>query len=53
MAVPDVGENSVLSATGIFEGLEAGVRLGGAVNLSRLGSDNEITFDCLWAIRPL
>ncbi len=53
MAVPDPGENSVLSATGLFAGLEAGVRLGGAVNLSRLASDGLIDFDCLLAFRPL
>ena len=53
MAVPNPGENGVLSATGIFEGLEASVRLSGAVDLSRLGSNTEITFDCLWDIRPL
>ena len=51
MAVPDPGENSVLSATGLFAGLEAGVRLGGAVNMSRLASDGLIDFDCLWVFR--
>ena len=52
-AIPAPGENSVLAATGAFAGLEASVRLGGAVNLSNLASANEITFDCLFTIRPL
>ncbi|NKB68935.1 MAG: hypothetical protein GKR89_17855 [Candidatus Latescibacteria bacterium] len=51
--IPAPGENGVLEATGDFAGLEASVRLGGAVNLSNLASANEMTFDCLFVIRPL
>jgi hypothetical protein len=53
MAVPDLGANSVLSATGIFAGLEASVRLGGAVDLSLLADDGIIDFNCLWTFRSL
>ena len=52
-AIPTPGENSVLEASGAFAGLEASVRLGGAVNMSNLASATEMTFDCLFVIRPL
>jgi hypothetical protein len=53
MGIPTPGENSILEATGDFAGLQASVRLGGAVDLSRLATDNEITFDCLWNFKPM
>lgn len=52
-AVPMDGANGVLSGTEAFENFEAQVRLGGAVNLSKLDSDGLITFDCLFAVTPL
>jgi hypothetical protein len=51
-AVPMPGTNGVIHGTGAFKNFQAEVRLGGAVNLSRLGSDNEITFDCLFSVLP-
>ena len=52
-AIPMDGDNGVISGTGVYEGFRAQVRLSGAVNLSRLDSDGEITFDCLFAMIPL
>ena len=52
-AVPMAGENGILSGTGAYRNFEAEVRLSGAVNLSRLGSEGRIAFDCLFAITPL
>ncbi len=49
-AVPDDGENSVLSGTGVFDGATGQVRLSGAVNMSELDSDGKITFDCVFVI---
>lgn len=49
-AVPADGDESVLSGTGVFEGASGEVRLSGAVNLSKLDSDTEITFDCVFVI---
>jgi hypothetical protein len=49
-AVPQDGENSVLSGTGRFNGATGAVRLSGAVNLSELDPDGKITFDCMFAI---
>jgi hypothetical protein len=47
------GANGVIQGTGAYTRLRAQVRLSGAVNLSRLDSDNLISFDCLFAITPL
>lgn len=49
-AVPQDGENSVLSGTGRFNRATGSVRLSGAVNLSELDSDGKITFDCVFVI---
>ncbi len=49
-AVPEPGENSVLSGTGVFDGATGEVRLSGAVNMSELDSDGKITFDCVFVI---
>jgi hypothetical protein len=52
-AIPMDGSNGVISGTKAFEKFRALVRLSGAVNMSRLDSDGEITFDCLFAVTPL
>ena len=52
-AVPMPGTNGVIHGTGAYKNFRAEVRLGGAVNLSRLDSDGEITFDCLFSVLPL
>jgi hypothetical protein len=49
-AVPEDGDNSVLSGTGRFDRATGTVRLSGAVNLSELDSDGKITFDCVFVI---
>ena len=49
-AVPQAGDNSVLSGTGRFNQAEGTVRLSGAVNLAELDSDGKITFDCVFVI---
>ena len=49
-AVPQDGDNSVLSGTGRFNQAEGAVRLSGAVNLAELDSDGKITFDCVFVI---
>jgi hypothetical protein len=40
----------VIYGDGKFRKAAAPVRLSGAVNLSKLDSDGEITFDCMFAI---
>jgi hypothetical protein len=52
-AVPMDGDNGVIAGTGAYEHFRAQARLSGAVNLSKLQSDDEISFDCLFAITPL
>ncbi len=52
-AIPMDGDNGVIAGTGVYEGFRAQARLSGAVNLSKLDSDGEISFDCLFAIIPL
>ncbi len=54
-SIPTSGENNILSATRGFRGLEASVRLSGAVNMSGFGGEmgDPITFDCLFVIAPL
>lgn len=49
-AIPDAGQNSIIAGTGAFRRATGPVRLSGAVNLSRLGSHGEITFDCVFII---
>ena len=49
-AIPTSTSNDILEGTGEFEGLQGGVRLSGAVNLSNIQSDNEITFNCVFVI---
>ena len=49
-AIPQAGDNSIIYGDGKFRKSAAPVRLSGAVNLSKLGSDGEITFDCMFAI---
>lgn len=51
-AVPMDDDNGVIAGTGAYARFEAKARLAGAVNLSKLDSDGEITFDCLFAIDP-
>ncbi len=48
-AIPD-GSNDVLSGTKKFKNAAGTVRLSGAVNMSKLASDGEITFDCIFVI---
>ena len=52
-AIPMDGDNGVIAGTGVYEGFRAQARLSGAVNLSKLDSDGEISFDCLFGITPL
>ena len=52
-AIPMNGNNGVLQGSGAYKNFQAQARLSGAVNLSKLGSDGQITFDCLFAIMPL
>ena len=52
-AIPMDGDNGVIAGTGAYEGFRAQARLSGAVNLSKLDSDGEISFDCLFSITPL
>ena len=52
-AVPMPGSNGVIHGTGAYKNFQAEVRLAGAVNMSRLDSDGEITFDCLFSVLPL
>ena len=49
-AVPSPGDNSVVYGDGKFKKAAGPVRLSGAVNLSALGSDGQITFDCVFII---
>ena len=49
-AVPSSGDNSVVYGDGKFKKAAGPVRLSGAVNLSALGSDGQITFDCVFII---
>ena len=42
--------NAILSGTGRFEDAQGTVRLSGMINLSRLASNGEIAFDCLFVI---
>ena len=49
-AIPAAGEESVLSGTGVFEGVSGQVRLSGAVDMSELESETKITFDCVFII---
>lgn len=49
-AVPTASSNDILSGTGQFEGVTGGVRLSGAVDMSKVSSDNEITFNCVFVI---
>jgi hypothetical protein len=44
-------ENNILYGTGVFEGVTGTVRVSGGVNMSNTVSDNEITFDCFFALR--
>lgn len=52
-AIPPEGENSIIEAMGRFSGLEARVRLSGAVDMSRISSDNMVSFDCIFVVHPL
>ena len=49
-AVPSPGDNGVVYGDGKFKNAAGPVRLSGAVNLSALGSDGLITFDCVFII---
>ena len=49
-AVPSPGDNGVIYGDGKFKNAVGPVRLSGAVNLSALNSDGQITFDCVFII---
>lgn len=49
-AIPS--SNNILMGTGRFAGITGRSRLSGALNLSELATNNEITFDCLFVIQP-
>ncbi len=42
--------NGILSGTNQYENASGGVRLSGLVNLSKLATDGQITFDCIFVI---
>jgi len=44
------GDDGILFGTGAFTDATGGVRLSGQVDMSRLTSDNQIFFDCLFVI---
>ena len=44
------GGNDILSGTKQFKSVDGSARLSGLVNLSELGSDGKITFDCIFVI---
>jgi len=50
-AIPEPTDDSVIWGDGRFKKADGPVRLSGAVNLSKLASDGEITFDCVFLIR--
>jgi len=52
-AIPIDGDDGVIAGTGAYAHFSAQARLSGAVNLSKLDSDGQISFDCLFAIAPL
>jgi hypothetical protein len=49
-AVPSAEDNGVIYGDGKFQNAAGPVRLSGAVNLSLLGSDGLITFNCVFVI---
>ena len=49
-AVPSSGDHGVIYGDGKFKNASGPVRLAGAVNLSLLNSDGQITFDCVFII---
>lgn len=49
-AIPSSSTESIIAGTGAYENASGGVRLSGAVNMSRLESDGEIDFDCLFVL---
>lgn len=49
-AIPAAGEESVVSGTGVFEGASGQVRLSGAVDMSQLESDTQLTLECIFVI---
>ena len=51
-AIPPEGENSIVDATGRFQGMQARVRLSGAVNMSRM-EQGQVYFDCIFVVHPL
>jgi hypothetical protein len=52
-AMPPEGENTLVKATGRFKGLEANVRLSGLVDMSKMKSQDQVRFDCLFVVEPL
>lgn len=52
-AIPVAGSNDVIAGTGRFANFAATSRLSGAVDLSALGSEGKITFDCLFVVTRL
>lgn len=44
------GDNGVLYGTGRFLGASGAVRLSGQVDMSRLSTDNQIFFDCIFVV---
>jgi hypothetical protein len=49
-AIPTASENSVLAGTGKFKKVHGTARLSGAVNLSDLTANGNITFDCMFIL---
>ena len=49
-AIPAEGENSIVAGDGIYDNASGSVRLSGAVNMAKLESDGQATFDCLWVV---
>ena len=49
-AIPAEGENSIVAGDGIYDNTSGSVRLSGAVNMAKLESAGQATFDCLWVV---
>lgn len=49
-AVPAEGEESILFGEGKYEGATGTVRLSGAVDMSKMDSDKEAAFDCIFIV---
>lgn len=47
---PTEGENNILWGSGAYKGATGSVRLSGGVDMSKLGTEGEIQFDCIFVV---